>query len=129
MTTLIDDGPVLPELLQGERYGWWAEHDPEEEKRQAAVVHGAVNDSRTQILLDTGAKVSRISLDLARRLKLKLKLTPAKQSVRVRRSPDVCQRQRPDQDYFGSSWRLCCGFVGHEHRRRRGCVTQDGFHV
>ncbi|GMF28247.1 unnamed protein product [Phytophthora fragariaefolia] len=79
MTTLIDDGPVLPEqrfdisssplppeperrtefrLLPGERYGWWTEHDPEEEKRQAAVVHGAVNDSRTQIILDTGAKVS-----------------------------------------------------------------------
>ncbi|GMF41639.1 unnamed protein product [Phytophthora fragariaefolia] len=93
MTTLLDNGSVLPErrpdvsslpsppepekrtefrLLPGERYGWWGEHDPEEERRQVAVVHGAINDSRTQILLDTGATVSMISLDLAGRLKLML---------------------------------------------------------
>ncbi|POM59354.1 LOW QUALITY PROTEIN: hypothetical protein PHPALM_31926 [Phytophthora palmivora] len=54
------------------RYGWWAHHDEKEDKPQVATVHGAVNDFRTQILLDTGATVSMISLDLARRLKLKL---------------------------------------------------------
>ncbi|OWZ22324.1 hypothetical protein PHMEG_0002985 [Phytophthora megakarya] len=38
-----------------------------------ATVHGAVNDFRTRILLDTGASVSIMSLDLARRLKLQLR--------------------------------------------------------
>ncbi|GMF61894.1 unnamed protein product [Phytophthora fragariaefolia] len=76
----FSSSPLSPEperrtefrLLPGERYGRWAEHDPEEAKRQVAVVHGAVNDSRTQILLANAATVSIISLDLERRLKLKL---------------------------------------------------------
>ncbi|OWZ01687.1 hypothetical protein PHMEG_00026874 [Phytophthora megakarya] len=38
-----------------------------------ATIHRGVNDSRTRILLDTGASVSIMSLDLARRLKLKLR--------------------------------------------------------
>jgi hypothetical protein len=94
MTSLIDEEAVQPEcrspnsrpplpadpegltefrLDPGERYGWWAEHDPEEGgRRQVATVHGAVNNFRVQILLDTGATVSMISFDLARRLKLKI---------------------------------------------------------
>ncbi|POM74848.1 Hypothetical protein PHPALM_8129, partial [Phytophthora palmivora] len=66
------EGPAQFKLNFGERYGWWAHHDEKEDKQQVATVHGAVNDFRTQILLDTGATVSMISLDLARRLKLKL---------------------------------------------------------
>ncbi|POM61465.1 hypothetical protein PHPALM_29509 [Phytophthora palmivora] len=66
------EGPAQLKLNFGERYGWWAHHDEKEDKQQVATVHGAVNDFRTQILLDTGATVSMISLDLARRLKLKL---------------------------------------------------------
>ncbi|OWZ07760.1 LOW QUALITY PROTEIN: hypothetical protein PHMEG_00019811 [Phytophthora megakarya] len=74
-------GPPLPpepegkpefKLNPGERYGWWVENDREEVRRQCATDHGAVNNFRTQILLDTGATVSMISLDLARRLKIKL---------------------------------------------------------
>ncbi|OWY91602.1 Aspartic protease, partial [Phytophthora megakarya] len=74
-------GPPLPpepegkpefKLNPGERYGWWVENDREEERRQCATVHGAVNNFRTQILLDTGATVSMISFDLARRVKFKL---------------------------------------------------------
>ncbi|OWZ05998.1 hypothetical protein PHMEG_00021811 [Phytophthora megakarya] len=38
-----------------------------------ATIHGSVNDSRTRILLDTGASVGIMSLDLARRPKLKLR--------------------------------------------------------
>jgi predicted aspartyl protease len=38
--------------------------------RQVAMAHGAVDDVRVNILLDTGASVSMISLDLARRLKV-----------------------------------------------------------
>ncbi|KAE8991070.1 hypothetical protein PR001_g21330 [Phytophthora rubi] len=37
------------------------------------MVHGAIFNHRTQILLDTGATTSIISLDIARRLKLKLR--------------------------------------------------------
>ncbi|GMG17973.1 unnamed protein product [Phytophthora fragariaefolia] len=37
------------------------------------MVHGAVNDCRTKILLDTGASVSMLSFDFARKLKLKLR--------------------------------------------------------
>ncbi|KAE8966201.1 hypothetical protein PR001_g28484 [Phytophthora rubi] len=37
-----------------------------------AMVHGAIFNHRTRILMDTGATTSIISLDLARRLKLKL---------------------------------------------------------
>ncbi|POM62245.1 LOW QUALITY PROTEIN: reverse transcriptase [Phytophthora palmivora] len=66
------EGPAQFKLNFGERYGWWAHHDEKEDKQQVATVHGAVNDFRTQILLDTGATVSMISLDLAHRHKLKL---------------------------------------------------------
>jgi hypothetical protein len=59
-------------LETSERYGWWKDHDADE-NRNVAAVHGAVNNFRTDILLDSGASVSMVSLDLARRFKLKLK--------------------------------------------------------
>ncbi|OWY94443.1 hypothetical protein PHMEG_00035825 [Phytophthora megakarya] len=62
--------PVEFRLRDGERYEWWTSHQPGKEKRTIAMVHGAVNYVRTRILLDTGARM--ISLDLARKLKLKL---------------------------------------------------------
>ncbi|GMF14647.1 unnamed protein product [Phytophthora fragariaefolia] len=43
------------------------------ETKKVAMVHGAVNNCRTDILLDSGAYVSMMSLDLVRRLKLRLK--------------------------------------------------------
>jgi hypothetical protein len=63
------DEPQELRLEPGERYGWWEDHRAEETKK-VAVVHGAVNNCRTKILLDSGASVSMVSLDLARRLKL-----------------------------------------------------------
>jgi hypothetical protein len=66
------DEPVEYRLSPGERYGWWVDHEPEKDMRQVAMVHGAVNDVRVKILLDTGASVTMISLDLARRLKVNL---------------------------------------------------------
>ncbi|KAH7465949.1 uncharacterized protein KRP23_11926 [Phytophthora ramorum] len=60
-------------LYPGQRYGWWEEHSLESKKRDVVMVHGAVNDYRTKILLDTGATVSIVSLDLARKLGLKLR--------------------------------------------------------
>jgi len=66
------EGPTEFRLQPGERYGWWAENDPKEGGRQVATVHGAVNNLRVNVLLDTGATVSMISLDLVRRLKLKM---------------------------------------------------------
>ncbi|GMF42748.1 unnamed protein product [Phytophthora fragariaefolia] len=97
MTTLIQDGPgdpgrdrpewLYPEserlvelaLRPGGRYGWWESHEAED-RCEVATVHGAVNNCQTKILLDTGASVSMISLDLARRLKLNLRM---RDSIRV----------------------------------------------
>ncbi|GMF36860.1 unnamed protein product [Phytophthora fragariaefolia] len=66
-----DDPPEF-RLGPGQRYEWWEEHISDETKK-VAMVHGAVNNCRTDILLDSGASVSTMSLDLARRLKLGLK--------------------------------------------------------
>ncbi|GMF17877.1 unnamed protein product [Phytophthora lilii] len=65
------DGPVEFRLSPGERYGWWEDHESDD-GRKVATVHGAVNNRRTEILLDTVVSLSMISLDLARRLKLRL---------------------------------------------------------
>ncbi|OWZ08112.1 hypothetical protein PHMEG_00019398 [Phytophthora megakarya] len=59
-------------LKRGGRYGWWHDHE-QEENRKITLVHGAVNIFRTDILLDSGASVGMVSLGLARRLKPKLK--------------------------------------------------------
>ncbi|POM66404.1 Aspartic protease, partial [Phytophthora palmivora] len=48
-------------------------NDPDPKKRDVAMVHGAVNDCRTKVLLDTGATVNIVSFDLARKLGLRLK--------------------------------------------------------
>ncbi|GMF16759.1 unnamed protein product [Phytophthora fragariaefolia] len=66
-----DDPPEF-RLGPGQRYGWWEEHNSDETTK-VAMVHGAVNNCRTDVLLDSGASVSMMSLDLARRLKLRLK--------------------------------------------------------
>ncbi|KAE9262321.1 hypothetical protein PR003_g33582 [Phytophthora rubi] len=63
------------ELGPGQRYGWWTDHE-QEGSREVTLVHGAVNDLRVQILLDTGTSGSMASLNLARRLKLKLQVLP-----------------------------------------------------
>ncbi|KAJ8522695.1 hypothetical protein ON010_g17661 [Phytophthora cinnamomi] len=67
------DESVEYKLNLGERYGWWEDHNPDPKKRDVAMEHGAVNDCRTKVLLDTGATVNIVSFDLARRLGLKLK--------------------------------------------------------
>ncbi|ETP20798.1 hypothetical protein F441_05568, partial [Phytophthora nicotianae CJ01A1] len=58
-------------LLPGERLGWWSSKKFDRRVRMRALVEGAVNDSRTKILLDTGANVSVISTKLARRLRVR----------------------------------------------------------
>ncbi|OWZ04706.1 hypothetical protein PHMEG_00023342 [Phytophthora megakarya] len=42
-------------LLPGGRLGWWSAQRYDKWKRMGALVMGAVNDTRTRILLDTGA--------------------------------------------------------------------------
>ncbi|POM72996.1 Hypothetical protein PHPALM_10204, partial [Phytophthora palmivora] len=59
-------------LLPGERLGWWSSQRYDKRKRMRALVKGAVNDVRTRILLDTGANVSVISANYAKRLRLPL---------------------------------------------------------
>ncbi|POM75582.1 Hypothetical protein PHPALM_7302 [Phytophthora palmivora] len=66
-----DDLPVEFRLQPGQKYGWWENH-ASSDSHGVAMVHGTVNNERTRILLDSGASGSMISLDLARRLKLKM---------------------------------------------------------
>ncbi|GMF51710.1 unnamed protein product [Phytophthora fragariaefolia] len=66
------EAPIEFQLQPGERYGWWEDHEPEN-AHEVAMVHGAVNNCRTKILLDSGASVSMLSFDFARKLKLKVK--------------------------------------------------------
>ncbi|OWZ14211.1 LOW QUALITY PROTEIN: Eukaryotic/viral aspartic protease [Phytophthora megakarya] len=49
-------------LLPGERMGWWSSQRFARRVRMRALLHGAVNDVRTSILLDTDI----ISTKLAR---------------------------------------------------------------
>jgi hypothetical protein len=59
-------------LRPGERRGWWSMYQQPAGKVGIATVHGAVCDHRVNILLDSGSSTSMISLDLARKLGLKL---------------------------------------------------------
>ncbi|POM67598.1 Hypothetical protein PHPALM_16371 [Phytophthora palmivora] len=70
-----DDLPVEFRLQPGQKYGWWENHESSD-SHGVAMVHGTVNNERTRILLDSGASGSMISLDLARRLKLKFQMLP-----------------------------------------------------
>ncbi|KAE8962510.1 hypothetical protein PR001_g29685 [Phytophthora rubi] len=65
------DPPIEFRLAPGERFGWWKDHESDDD-RKVATVHGAVNNHRIPIMLDTGASVSMVSADLARKLKLKV---------------------------------------------------------
>ncbi|KAE8876759.1 hypothetical protein PF005_g24430 [Phytophthora fragariae] len=65
------DPPIEFRLKPGERFGWWKDHESDDD-RKVATVHGTVNNHRIPIMLDTGASVSMVSADLARKLKLKL---------------------------------------------------------
>ncbi|OWZ08415.1 LOW QUALITY PROTEIN: hypothetical protein PHMEG_00019050 [Phytophthora megakarya] len=58
-------------LLPGERLGWWSSQRYDKRKRMRAVIMGAIDDTRTRILLDTGAYVSVISAAYAKRLRLR----------------------------------------------------------
>ncbi|GMF29474.1 unnamed protein product [Phytophthora fragariaefolia] len=59
------------QLLSGERLGWRSEQKFDRRVRMRTLVNGAVNNTRTQILLDTGANVSVISEKYARKLRLR----------------------------------------------------------
>ncbi|OWZ14263.1 Eukaryotic/viral aspartic protease [Phytophthora megakarya] len=51
--------------------GWWSSQRYDKRKRMRVLVLGAVDDTRTKILLDTGANVSVISAAYAKRLRLR----------------------------------------------------------
>ncbi|OWY98999.1 hypothetical protein PHMEG_00030084 [Phytophthora megakarya] len=82
--TLIQDEIIYPEQLYPEYQrsnkpdsGSSPAKDPVEvaleNSYEIATVCGAINDRRTRILLNTGASVRIVSLDLARRLSLKIR--------------------------------------------------------
>ncbi|GMF56413.1 unnamed protein product [Phytophthora fragariaefolia] len=58
-------------LLTGERIGWWSAQKFDKRVRMRALVHGAMNDARTRIMLDTGANVSVISERFAKQLRMR----------------------------------------------------------
>ncbi|KAJ8537329.1 hypothetical protein ON010_g13268 [Phytophthora cinnamomi] len=60
-------------LSYGERYGWRSVHVLVGDRRDMAMVHGAIFNRRIQILMETRVTTNIMSLDLARRLKLKLR--------------------------------------------------------
>ncbi|OWZ05373.1 hypothetical protein PHMEG_00022545 [Phytophthora megakarya] len=63
-------------LLLGERLGWWSSQRYDKRKRMRAVVMGAIDDTRTRILLDTGVNVSVISAAYPKRLRLLRGINP-----------------------------------------------------
>ncbi|EGZ20551.1 Eukaryotic/viral aspartic protease [Phytophthora sojae] len=61
----------VTKLLPGARLGWWSAQKFDKRARMRALVKGAVNDTRTRLLLDTGANVSVISEKFAKQLRLR----------------------------------------------------------
>ncbi|GMF42271.1 unnamed protein product [Phytophthora fragariaefolia] len=59
------------QLLPGERLGWWSEQKINRRVRMRTLVSGAVNNTRTRILLDTEANVSVILEKYARKLRMR----------------------------------------------------------
>ncbi|OWZ07442.1 hypothetical protein PHMEG_00020160 [Phytophthora megakarya] len=58
-------------LLPGERMGWWSAQKFDRRVRMRTLVEGAVNDQTTRIPLDTGANVSIVSAQYAKKLGLR----------------------------------------------------------
>ncbi|KAG2789747.1 hypothetical protein PC116_g7253 [Phytophthora cactorum] len=58
-------------LNPGEKQGWWSAKKFDRRIRMRALVQGAVNDTRTRILLDSGANVSVITDTFAKKLRLR----------------------------------------------------------
>ncbi|KAG2886255.1 hypothetical protein PC114_g8538 [Phytophthora cactorum] len=58
-------------LLLTERLGWWSKRKYDRKIRMRTLIYGAINDSRTRILLDTGANISVVSERYAKRLQLR----------------------------------------------------------
>ncbi|OWY96485.1 hypothetical protein PHMEG_00033237, partial [Phytophthora megakarya] len=67
-----DEDELSFELQPGEHRGWWEANSWDDSSCSVAFVHGSVFHHRTLLMLDSGASTSIISLDLARKLKLKV---------------------------------------------------------
>ncbi|OWZ05041.1 LOW QUALITY PROTEIN: hypothetical protein PHMEG_00022942, partial [Phytophthora megakarya] len=67
-----DEDELSFELQPGERRGWWEANSWDDSACSVAFVHGSVFHHRTLLVLDSGASTSIISLDLSRRLKLRV---------------------------------------------------------
>ncbi|OWZ13323.1 hypothetical protein PHMEG_00013371 [Phytophthora megakarya] len=76
MPVIENDDDLRPEKVDLENQEWDSRPEfqlnPVKKKQKVAMVHGAVNNCRTNVLLDSGATVSMLRMDLARRLKLNL---------------------------------------------------------
>ncbi|KAJ8571561.1 hypothetical protein ON010_g5274 [Phytophthora cinnamomi] len=71
LSTHEPDHATTMRRRSGERMGWWSASKYDRRVCLHALVMGALNDKRTQMLLDTGENVSVISESFAKRLRLK----------------------------------------------------------
>ncbi|OWZ03728.1 hypothetical protein PHMEG_00024488 [Phytophthora megakarya] len=110
------ESPFEFSLRPGQRYGWWEDHETDD-SHDVALVYGAANDERTKILLDSGASGSMISLDLARSLKLKVRMLadPVKVSGLGRVQSYITAMARVNVVYVMNVW--------------VGSPVGNGFHV
>ncbi|OWZ08156.1 hypothetical protein PHMEG_00019352 [Phytophthora megakarya] len=67
-----DEDEFSFELQPGKRRGWWEANPWDDNACSVAFVHGSVFHHRTLLMLDSGASTIITSLDLARRLKLRV---------------------------------------------------------
>ncbi|OWZ11336.1 LOW QUALITY PROTEIN: hypothetical protein PHMEG_00015657 [Phytophthora megakarya] len=95
------------ELQPGERRGWWEANSWDDSACSVAFVHGSVFHHRTLLMLDSGPSASIISLNLARRLKLR------------------SHEQVPGQNNPRASGGVHSRRLGREHWPRHRCPPGD----
>ncbi|EGZ14162.1 hypothetical protein PHYSODRAFT_253063 [Phytophthora sojae] len=97
-------------VLPGERLGWWSSKRYDKRMRMRALVMGAVDDARTRILLDTGANVSVISANVAKRLRVR-EVRDHGRSLEVRGiNPGVMETRRRALVKITLGWEQVCEF-------------------
>ncbi|OWZ06784.1 LOW QUALITY PROTEIN: hypothetical protein PHMEG_00020919 [Phytophthora megakarya] len=112
------------ELQPGARRGWWEANSWDDSSCSVAFVHGSVFHHRILLMLDSGASTSIISLDLARRLKLKVE----PRGELLLNGEDQSHEQVPSQDNTRASSGLHLRCLGREHRSRYRRPPGDEFH-
>ncbi|OWZ11271.1 LOW QUALITY PROTEIN: hypothetical protein PHMEG_00015736 [Phytophthora megakarya] len=99
----------VAKLLPGARLRWWSSQRYDKRKRMRAVVMGAIDNTRTRILLDTGA--NHISVAYAKRLRLS-EVPDHGRSLEVRGiNPGVLETRRRSLVKIIPGWDECVDVV------------------